>query len=174
MVLRKRQRNGEFIAWNPPTPDQPQMSMSQPADSLLSVPPEIVPPTKKTRTTRSSSKATTSELPAKTPKLPAVKKARASRAKQAPATSQSATPPVAVTPEAGPSQTAAPPPKKGRKKAAPAADSNASHAQPEKRGAVFKPHCPQNILDRVERVMTQRCVLTSRFRSLLHLLTDLI
>ena len=92
--------------------------------------------------------ATTSEPPDKMPKRPAAKKARVRRAKE-----QS----VPVMSEAGPSQIAAPPPpKRRRKKAAPAED--ASGSQPEKRGAVFKQSCPQNILDRVERVMTQRCV----------------
>ena len=32
---------------------------------------------------------------------------------------------------------------------------------PEKRGAMFKKACPKNILDRVERVMAQRCVYPS-------------
>jgi hypothetical protein len=43
-----------------------------------------------------------------------------------------------------------PPLKKSRKKA----DPNAP--QVEKRGAIFKKKCPQNILERVERVMSQR------------------
>jgi hypothetical protein len=30
--------------------------------------------------------------------------------------------------------------------------------QEEKRGAVFKKGCPKNILDRVDRVIEQRCV----------------
>ncbi|KAF8801681.1 hypothetical protein BYT27DRAFT_7235662 [Phlegmacium glaucopus] len=162
MVLSKRKRNDDFVVRNPPLPDQPQMSMSQQADPLPSVPPEVIPPTKKTRTNPPrSSKVATSELPAKTPKRPTVKKARASRAKQVSAPSQPATS-AAVMPEAGPSQTATPPPKKRQKKAAPAAD--ASGSEPEKRGAVFKSKCPQNILDRVERVMTQRIFMIDRNR----------
>ena len=152
MVLSKRNRNGEFIAWNPP--GQPQMSMSQqPEPSSSSMPPDMLP-TKRTRTNPPrSSKAIASEFSDKSPKPPVVKKARASRAKRSSAPSQPA-PAVSVMPEAGPSE---PPPKKGRKKAAPVAD--ASGSEPEKRGAIFKPKCPQNILDRVERVMTQRRVI---------------
>ncbi|KAJ7352167.1 hypothetical protein DFH08DRAFT_858095 [Mycena albidolilacea] len=37
-------------------------------------------------------------------------------------------------------------------------------APPEKRGAMFKTKCPQNILDRVERVMTQRFFMVDRKR----------
>ncbi|KAF8340340.1 uncharacterized protein EI90DRAFT_3279067 [Cantharellus anzutake] len=38
-------------------------------------------------------------------------------------------------------------------------------ASPEKRLARFKPHCPQNILDRVDRVMSQRFFLVHRERN---------
>lgn len=34
---------------------------------------------------------------------------------------------------------------------------------PEKRGAIFKKACPKNILDRVDRVMSQRCVFLLMF-----------
>lgn len=54
-----------------------------------------------------------------------------------------------------PTMPSEPPLKKLRKKA----DPNAP--QPEKRAAIFKKKCPQNILDRVERVMTQRRVVIS-------------
>ncbi|KAG6867275.1 hypothetical protein C0993_005057 [Termitomyces sp. T159_Od127] len=57
---------------------------------------------------------------------------------------------------AGPSQ-----PRKAarsRKKADPDAP------QPEKRGAIFKKSCPQNILERVERVMSQRFFMIDRQR----------
>jgi hypothetical protein len=162
MVLRKRTRNGE-LAGNHSSPDQPQMSMSQQANPLPSV--EDMPPPKRTRTNPPRSVRTTiSQLPAKTTKAPAVKKTRASRAKK------SRQPTTSAVPEAGASQIAAPPPKKGRKKAAPAAD--ASGSQPEKRGADFRPNCPQNILDRQERVMTQRCVHTSHFGTLLSTLVN--
>lgn len=50
-----------------------------------------------------------------------------------------------------PAQEALPPPvKKQRKKKDP------NEPAPEKRGAMFKKKCPQNILDRVDRVMSQR------------------
>jgi hypothetical protein len=161
MVLSKRKRNGQFDVSDPSSLDQSQMSMGQQAD------PSMMPPdtSKRTRTNpqRSSRAATAaaaaSEPPAKMPKPPAAKKARVSRAKQPPVRNQPTTSVLPVMPEAGPSQTAAPPPpptKRGRKKADPAED--ASGSQPEKRGAVFKAKCPQNILDRVERVMTQRQV----------------
>ncbi|KAJ6611934.1 hypothetical protein B0H10DRAFT_1808509 [Mycena sp. CBHHK59/15] len=37
-------------------------------------------------------------------------------------------------------------------------------SSPEKRGAIYKKKCPQNILDRVERVMTQRFFMVDRKR----------
>lgn len=52
----------------------------------------------------------------------------------------------------------APPAKRGRGGRKKAADAGSPAPKPEKRGAIFKKKCPQNILDRVERVMTQRCV----------------
>ena len=153
MVLSKRKRNGEFVV-SDTSPNQSQMSMPQQAD------PSMMPPdTSRTRVNprRSSRVAASSELPAKLPKPPAAKKARVSRAKQVSVPSQPTTSVLPVMPEAGSSEAAGPPPpKRGRKKADPAAE--ASGSQPEKRGAVYKAKCPQNILDRVERVMTQRCV----------------
>ncbi|KAF9524458.1 hypothetical protein CPB83DRAFT_773736 [Crepidotus variabilis] len=73
------------------------------------------------------------------------------------------TPPVAgpsSTPHAGPSQ--APFRKgKGKKKAV---EEESQGTGEEKRKAVFKPRCPQNILDRVERVMYQRIFMIDRTR----------
>lgn len=46
------------------------------------------------------------------------------------------------------------PPKPKRQRKAKDPDAPA----PEKRGAIFKKKCPQNIIERVERVMQQRCV----------------
>lgn len=65
--------------------------------------------------------------------------------------------PDEATPEAGPSmQQAGPsqpaPAKRVRKKKV----TDDPQSEPEKRKAIFKPRCPQNILERVERVMTQR------------------
>ena len=154
MVLSKRKRSGESAVSNASSQDQ-QMSMCQEADPSM-MPPDV---SKRTRANprRSSRAAAASEPPAKLPKPPAAKKARVSRAKKLSVPSQPTTEVLSVMPEAGSSQAAAPPPRKrGRKKADPAADADGS--QPEKRGAVFKSKCPQNILDRVERVMTQRCV----------------
>ncbi len=51
-----------------------------------------------------------------------------------------------------------PPAKRGRGGRKKAADAGPPAPKPEKRGAIFKKKCPQNILDRVERVMTQRYV----------------
>ena len=151
MVLRKRKRNEDVVASDTP-PDQSQMSMGQADPSTM---PSDTSKRTRVNPRRSARVTASSELPDKTPKPPAAKKARVSRAKQVP--SQPTTSVLPEIPEAGSSQTAAPPPaKRGRKKADPAAV--ASGSQPEKRGAVFKANCPQNILDRVERVMTQRCV----------------
>ncbi|KAF8236732.1 hypothetical protein L208DRAFT_1390229 [Tricholoma matsutake] len=58
-----------------------------------------------------------------------------------------------------PTMPSEPPLKKLRKKT----DPNAP--QPEKRAAIFKKKCPQNILDRVERVMTQRFFMIDRQRT---------
>ncbi len=80
---------------------------------------------------------------------PLPKKSRGPRKKKvdAPVASSS-------TAVAGPSQPSAPA-KKGRKKKV-ANDINDDQPEPEKRKAQFKPKCPQNILERVERVMSQR------------------
>ncbi|KAL0951161.1 hypothetical protein HGRIS_007893 [Hohenbuehelia grisea] len=53
----------------------------------------------------------------------------------------------------------APAPKRARKKADP------SVPAPEKRGAIFKKKCPQNILDRVERVASQTFYMVDRRRN---------
>ncbi|KAG1855127.1 hypothetical protein C8R48DRAFT_720864 [Suillus tomentosus] len=59
-----------------------------------------------------------------------------------------------------PAQEALPPPvKKQRKKKDP------NEPAPEKRGAMFKKKCPQNILDRVDRVMSQRFFMVDRKRT---------
>ena len=144
-MVSKRKRNGEVSL-----PNQPQMSMNQQPDMS---PPE---PVKKTRTNPPRSAKATSTASELRAKAPAVKKSRASRAKKPSAPTQPTTSTVPAVSEAGPSQPAAPPTKKGRKKAVSAADTSGS--QTEKRGAVFKSSCPQNIFDRVERVMAQRCV----------------
>ncbi|KAG1794729.1 hypothetical protein EV424DRAFT_1600681 [Suillus variegatus] len=78
--------------------------------------------------------------------------------------SYSYTPPTTslpVSPIHTPSpQEALPPPvKKQRKKKDP------NEPAPEKRGAMFKKKCPQNILDRVDRVMSQRFFMVDRKRT---------
>ncbi|KAH7916076.1 hypothetical protein BJ138DRAFT_1076281 [Hygrophoropsis aurantiaca] len=55
---------------------------------------------------------------------------------------------------------AQPPPKKRAKKA-----KNPDEPAPEKRGAMFKKRCPQNILERVDRVMSQRFFMIDRARN---------
>jgi hypothetical protein len=61
----------------------------------------------------------------------------------------------------GPSKADSSSPKKGKNAA------KEPKEQPEKRGAVFKSRCPQNIRDRVERVMTQR------YKDFVELVSDL-
>ncbi|KJA24154.1 hypothetical protein HYPSUDRAFT_38918 [Hypholoma sublateritium FD-334 SS-4] len=57
-----------------------------------------------------------------------------------------------------------PPVKRGRGGRKKATDASLPAPKPEKRGAIFKKKCPQNILDRVERVMTQRIFMIDRNR----------
>ena len=85
-----------------------------------------------------------SALPKKT-RAPRKKKIVADPVEAAPVQSSSVS-------QQGPCQPSAPP-KRRRKMAM---DNGDGQSQPEKRKAQFKPRCPQNILDRVERVMTQR------------------
>lgn len=57
------------------------------------------------------------------------------------------------------SQTAlSPPAKKQRKGKGKHVDGAEDAEEPEKRGAVMKKRCPKNILERVDRVISQRCV----------------
>ncbi|KIJ59187.1 hypothetical protein HYDPIDRAFT_118776 [Hydnomerulius pinastri MD-312] len=57
-----------------------------------------------------------------------------------------------------------PPAKKARKGKGKAADGAADEEKPEKRGAITKKKCPNNILDRVDRVMSQRFFMIDRRR----------
>ena len=129
------------------------------------------PATKKTRSnpTRASRSKTTQAAGTFESVPVATKKPRASSAKKASASAAAEFEPTGVgsssaVPLAGPSQpsVSAPAPSKrgkgkGKKKADPDDDAGPS-GSPEKRGAVFKPKCPQNIMERVHRVMTQRYV----------------
>ena len=81
----------------------------------------------------------------------AAKKTRAPRKKKVVDPVEPTPEPGWSMPQAGPSQPTAPA-KRGRKKKVQDDDESG----PEKRKAQFKLRCPQNILDRVERVMTQR------------------
>ncbi|KAJ7452852.1 hypothetical protein FB451DRAFT_676023 [Mycena latifolia] len=148
MVLEKRQRDGGFEPWRPsgssttPSPPKPKPTASS---SHVQAKDDDLPPAKKPRF---------STVPV-TPTLVTPRKK----------TSIPPPKPSAPTPVASSSQTplessgTAVPAKKGRKKAG---DSPAT--PPEKRGAIFKKKCPQNILDRVERVMTQRFFMVDRKR----------
>ncbi|KAF8663994.1 hypothetical protein AX16_000845 [Volvariella volvacea WC 439] len=139
--------------------------------------PEL-PPLRKTRSKRTTTKA---KAPAKST-ASRKKKSKATDAPvEVPALPQlvMALPPTIADP--GPAITAAPPPKKrGRKKAAevsepvagpssrPEAQASAppppARAKPEKRQGRFRSSAPQNILERVHRVMTQRFFMIERQR----------
>lgn len=149
--------------------DAEASTTSQTAVGASALEPDVAgPATKKTRANPArASRSKTSQSVMSEPKPAPAKKPRAPRTKKAAATTQSdpasASASSSTMPLAGPSQPAASssvpaPSKKGRgkKKADPNEDNGASGSQPEKRGAVFKPKCPQNIMDRVHRVMTQR------------------
>ena len=164
MVLSKRRRDGEFIAWTPPS----QAGTSNQANMVQQQPVMGEPPAKRARVNPPrSTRHATAEDPSPPPKAaPKSKKPRAPRGKKAAAAAlEPALPPLVSTPQAGPSSTQLPPPapatksRKGKQKADPNAE---PEGQPEKRQAQFKPRCPQNILDRVQRVMTQRFVFHPR------------
>ncbi|KAJ7183772.1 hypothetical protein C8R46DRAFT_984978 [Mycena filopes] len=95
--------------------------------------------------------------------LPPAKRLRTNSSPVTPKTTPKA--PNTTTPVASASQpaleTAPKPAKKTRPKKGDAAD---AAAPVEKRAAMFKKKCPQNILDRVERVMTQRFFMVDRKR----------
>ncbi|KAG5721385.1 Mitogen-activated protein kinase kinase kinase 1 [Termitomyces sp. T112] len=145
MVLRKRKRDGEFITSTPAG----QASMPSTVSEL--------PPVKKTRTksTKTSSMNASSSRPAPTASCDTPEARLPLRTDTLPVVSY--VPSTAPdSPEAGPSQ-----PRKAarkRKKADP------DDPPPEKRGATFKKSCPQNILDRVKRVMSQRFFMIDRQR----------
>jgi hypothetical protein len=127
MVLEKRKRDGGFEPW-------------QSAGSSNSYP----------ASTPTASSSQIQANPGLIDGLPPAKKQR-----QEPIPSPQSTPSYPI---ASSSQSSVPskptPAKKTRHKAGNPDDP--PPAPPEKRGAMFKKRCPQNILDRVERVMTQR------------------
>ncbi|GLB41179.1 putative RING finger domain protein [Lyophyllum shimeji] len=137
MVLTKRTRDGQFVHW----------TRAGQAPAPPSTPSDLPPPAKKSRTTSYTPPA-----------------ASASSAKVTHVQPPPPPPPQTAYPsndlEPGPSQPPPPPtPSRSRKKADP------DQPPPEKRGAVFKKKCPQNILDRVERVMSQRFFMIDRQRN---------
>ncbi|KAJ7030317.1 hypothetical protein C8F04DRAFT_1113961 [Mycena alexandri] len=143
MVLEKRKRDGGFEPWR--SANAPQSS-----------------PTASTSTLAASS----SQVPARTEidALPLAKKARTEPIHPIPVTPK-ATPAAYNTISAAsssqvPLENDPKPAKKTRRKKG--EDSAAD--TPEKRGAMFKKKCPQNILDRVDRVMTQRFFMVDRKR----------
>ncbi|KAG6852372.1 hypothetical protein C0991_000279 [Blastosporella zonata] len=153
MVLSKRKRDGEFVAWTPA-----EQMPSQP------VVPDI-PPAKKSRAQAkasstsllSASSSKVSMQPLRTASYDTPEVSYLSPGAETPPTGSYGAPYTAQSSsQAGPSQ-----PQetvKSRKKA----DPNAP--KPEKRGAIFKKSCPKNILDRVERVMSQRFFMIDRQR----------
>jgi hypothetical protein len=165
MVLSKRTRDGDFIVWTPPS----QAETSNQGNTVQQQPVMSEPPAKRTRVNppRSTRYATAEDSPPPPKAASKGKKPRAPRGKKAaaaPALEPALPPPVAAS-QAGPSSSQFPPPapvrkaRKGKQKADPNAE---AEGQPEKRQAQFKPRCPQNILDRVQRVMTQRFVFFPR------------
>ncbi|KAJ7210694.1 hypothetical protein GGX14DRAFT_624755 [Mycena pura] len=131
MVLQKRNRDGEFEQWRPAG-----SSSSPPKASSLGAASDGSPPTKRPRhTVAHTPNAPSSSYPISTSSL--LQAAPSSYYPEPSAT--------------GASVPASLPAKKSRRKAA-----GKSTEPPEKRLAVLKKKCPQNILDRVERVMTQR------------------
>ncbi|KAF8958058.1 hypothetical protein BDZ97DRAFT_1843889 [Flammula alnicola] len=160
MVLSKRKADGEFVVWRPS--QAPSSSPGRPVSEadVMSGALDWPSPSKKARVNPPQTSWSATSEPLSSPlKPPAAKKPRAPRGKRASTASQPAPAPAASSSyQAGPSQ-------QGRKKAAAGSEPSGSQAEnPEKRGAMFKPRCPQNILDRVERVMTQRIFMIDRSR----------
>ncbi|KAJ6533770.1 hypothetical protein DFH09DRAFT_1043726 [Mycena vulgaris] len=156
MVLEKRQRDGGFESWRPagssPGPSPPMVSKSTPTASSSQLQAsdrndsDGLPPAKKPRLSTTSITPIPVNLkisPSLSPPKPPM---------PTPAASSSQT-----SMGAGPSPSA--PAKKGRRKAG-----DPPAPPPEKRGGIFKKKCPQNILDRVERVMSQRFFMVDRKR----------
>ncbi|KAF9053334.1 hypothetical protein BJ165DRAFT_1383751 [Panaeolus papilionaceus] len=168
MVLSKRNQDGEFVEWRNPQSG----SSNRAATYATQIPTMEEPPTKRARMTSRSDHEFMTNTPT-TPKKPAAKKPRAVRAKRGQAVPDTAdrlaepgpSSSVVLPPIAGPSQPAKSPAKRGRKKAAEVNDSNTQLQPEEKRQARFKPHPPQNILERLARVRTQRMFMIDRSRN---------
>ena len=153
MVL-KRKQGDEFVPWT---------SSSQGQQDTQSLP-ELSPPkrTRRSSVLAANAIAAHSTMTVSTPiQRTKTRTARGRNSSTAIVPTVSAPIPPAIAgpsvyPQAGSSQpSVSAPAKRGRKKKA-VADSD--EPEPEKRRARFKPSCPQNIMDRVERVRSQRCV----------------
>ncbi|TFK60764.1 hypothetical protein BDN72DRAFT_890276 [Pluteus cervinus] len=90
---------------------------------------------------------------------PTQTRARPTSRKKKPTTTATTTGVYALPPSQTPGKS-----KKVSRTAAVATNAAPAAAPPEKRAARFKPHCPQNILERVDRVMTQRFFMIDRTR----------
>ncbi|PPQ91350.1 hypothetical protein CVT25_004117 [Psilocybe cyanescens] len=173
MVLSKRKRDGEFVTWTPGS--QVSTSEAGPSDpkrtrtGLQSSPQYMTEATvdyslleeaRASRAKETSAAQTARPAPQPTASIHRAGPSPTSRAKEAPAPIQ---PTVSIS-RAGTSQpiasssTPSTPVKKTRRK-------KGDDGGPiEKRAAKFKPKCPQNILDRVQRVMDQRICMINRRR----------
>ncbi|KAF9002785.1 hypothetical protein BDQ17DRAFT_1356812 [Cyathus striatus] len=169
MPLSKRKRDGEFELWTPSSctagasgsgvasgktdvaPSAGKQNIEAPA--VLKDSQYDEPPAKRTRTRTGTisrpRKATTATT---TTNAKGKGKAKAVSPPAATSSTLAAGPSTSAVP-------ASPPAKRSRKKA-----KDVDSGQPEKRLAMFKPKCPQNIMDRVHRVMTQRIFMISRHR----------
>ncbi|KAJ7734431.1 hypothetical protein B0H16DRAFT_1426322 [Mycena metata] len=140
MVLEKRKRDGGFGPWR--ATNAPQSSPTASAST----------PT-----------ASSSQVPARTEidTPPLAKKARTEPIHFSPVTRKATRKtPAAASSSQVPLENAPKPARKTRRKKG----EDAPAGTPEKRGAMFKKQCPQNILDRVDRVMTQRFFMVDRKR----------
>ncbi|RDB22884.1 hypothetical protein Hypma_009779 [Hypsizygus marmoreus] len=162
MVLSKRKRDGEFTVWA--SASQNPSTMNTPGDLPQ-------PQLKKARTKPAGDNYHTARKPAESQYKTALASASSFPASVPPdrynppkptptyVTSTSYALPQAFS-QSGPSQASqVSKPSRSRKKA----DPNAP--KPEKRGAIFKKSCPKNILERVERVMSQRFFMIDRQRT---------
>jgi len=140
MVL-KRKRGDEFVPVHGGQDLQPLPATSEQESGAKKL--RVNPP-------RSARMALVAETSMSIPTTDLPKKTRAPRKKKAAVSIEPTPDSGSSMPQAGPSQPTAPA-KRGRKKKV-----TDDGSEPEKRKAQFKPKCPQNILDRVGRVMTQR------------------
>ena len=149
MVLKKRTRAGDFVQWRPPG-----HTGTSPVPLGLSP-----PPNKRARrdSTQPSAPGASLDVSSKSSApLPPLSPARSTAVAKIMLPGEATMPIPAASHMVGqtppgpskllPSKT----PKSRKKKLDPDAPT------PEKRGAVFKKTCPKNILDRVDRVMSQR------------------